>query len=112
MSTSLSTRRCREKTGPHCSLSQILCDPCPYCEGKGHIKSPATICYEIIRALQRMVSNNLTQKNITVEVPSVVYDLLLEEETSFFDELEKFYGIEVNIQVNPKLHQEKYSILN
>ncbi|CAI2719029.1 Rne/Rng family ribonuclease [Nitrospina watsonii] len=93
------------------SLSQTLCDPCPYCEGKGHIKSPATVCYEIIRALQRMVGNHLTPQNITIEVPPPVYDLLFEEETSYFDELEKFYGIEVHIKVNPKLHQEKYNIL-
>jgi len=92
------------------SLSQTLCDPCPYCEGKGHIKSPATVCYEIIRALQRMVGNNLTHKNITIDVPPAVYDLLFEEETSYLDELEKFYGIEVNVKVNPKLHQEKYNI--
>ncbi|CCQ90795.1 Ribonuclease G [Nitrospina gracilis 3/211] len=93
------------------SLSQTLCDPCPYCEGKGHIKSPATVCYEIIRALQRMVGNHLTPKNITIEVPPAVYDLLFEEETSYIDELEKFYGIEVNIKVNQKLHQEKYNII-
>ena len=93
------------------SLSQILCDPCPYCEGKGHIKSPTTVCYEIIRALQRLVTNNLTQKNITIEVPAPVYDLLFEEETSYLEDIEKSYNIEVNVKVNPKLHQEKYTII-
>ncbi|MCH6581154.1 MAG: ribonuclease E/G, partial [Nitrospinae bacterium] len=93
------------------SLSQILCDPCPYCEGKGHIKSPTTVCYEIIRALQRLVTNNLTQKNITIEVPPPVYDLLFEEETSYLEDIEKSYNIEVNVKVNPKLHQEKYTII-
>ena len=31
------------------SLIQTLCDPCDYCEGKGYIKNPSTVCYEIIR---------------------------------------------------------------
>ena len=93
------------------SLSQTLCDPCPYCEAKGHIKSPTTICYEIIRALQRLVTNNLTHKNITIEVPPAVYDLLFEEETSYLDDIEKSYNIEVNVNVNPKLHEEKYTII-
>ena len=93
------------------SLSQILCDPCPYCESKGHIKSPTTVCYEIIRALQRLVTNNLTQKNITIEVPAPVYDLLFEEETSYLEDIEKSYNIEVNVKINPKLHQEKYTII-
>ena len=92
------------------SLSQILSDGCPYCEGKGHIKSPTTVCYEIIRALQRLVTNNLTHKNITIEVPPPVYDLLFEEETSYLDDIERSYNIEVNVKVNPKLHQEKYTI--
>ena len=92
------------------SLSQILCDPCPYCEGRGHIKSTTTVCYEIIRALQRLVTNNLTQKNITIEVPPPVYDLLFEEETSYLEDIEKSYNIEVNVKINPKLHQEKYTI--
>jgi len=92
------------------SLSQILSEACPYCEGKGHIKSPTTVCYEIIRALQRLVTNNLTHKNITIEVPPPVYDLLFEEETSYLDDIERSYNIEVNVKVNPKLHQEKYTI--
>lgn len=93
------------------SLSQILCDACPYCEGKGHIKSPTTVCYEIIRALQRLVTNNLTHKNITIEVPPPVYDLLFEEETSYLNNVERAYNIEINVKVNPKLHQEKYTIV-
>ena len=92
------------------SLSQILSDGCPYCEGKGHIKSPTTVCYEIIRALQRLVTNNLTHKNITIEVPPPVYDLLFEEETAYLDDIERSYNIEINVKVNPKLHQEKYTI--
>lgn len=92
------------------SLSQTLCDSCPYCDGKGHIKSPTTVCYEIIRALQRLVTNNLTHKNITIEVSPPVYALLFEEETAYLDDLEKSYNIEVNVQVNHKLHQEKYTI--
>ncbi len=92
------------------SLSQTLCDPCPYCEGKGHIKSPTTVCYEIIRALQRLVTNNLIHKNITIEVPPPVYDLLFEEETSYLNNIEKSYKIEINVKVNHKLHQEKYTI--
>jgi ribonuclease G len=68
------------------------------------------VCYEIIRALQRLVTKNLTHKNITIEVPPPVYDLLFEEETSYLDDIEKSYNIEINVKVNPELHQEKYTI--
>ena len=92
------------------SLSQILSDPCPYCEGKGHIKSPATVCYEIIRALQRIAVNNINNKSIAVEVHPAVYDLLFEEESAYLEELEKMYHLEFHIKINPKLHQEQYNI--
>jgi len=94
------------------SLSQTLCDPCPYCEGKGHIKSPTTVCYEIIRALQRLSSSSITQKTVTLEVSRAVYDILFEEETSFMEEIEKLYKIELTVEVNSKLHQEKYNLVS
>ena len=30
------------------SLERTLCSPCPYCTGAGLVKSPQTICYEIL----------------------------------------------------------------
>lgn len=92
------------------SLSQILSDLCPYCEGKGHIKSPETVCYEIIRALQRIGANTIDQHNISIEVHPAVYELLFEEESSYLDEMERQYKLEIQVKVNPKLHQEKYII--
>jgi ribonuclease G len=93
------------------NLIQTLCDPCPYCEGRGHIKSPTTVCYEIIRALQRIGEDSLSKRSITLEIHPVIYDLLVEEESAFLDDLAKRHMVEVNIQVNPKLHQEKYNII-
>ena len=93
------------------NLIQTLCDPCPYCDGRGHIKSPTTVCYEIIRALQRIGKDSLNKKTITLEIHPVIYDILVEEESAFLDDLAKKHMVEVNIQVNPKLHQEKYNII-
>jgi ribonuclease G len=92
------------------SLMQTLCDPCSYCEGKGYIKSPTTVCYEILRAIQRLAGNNVGKKTVSVEVHPAIYDLIFEEESSFLDEVEKHYNIEIAVKVNPKLHQEKYGI--
>ena len=30
------------------SLERTLCSPCPYCQGAGFVKSPQTICYELL----------------------------------------------------------------
>ena len=93
------------------SLVQTLCDPCDYCNGKGYIKGTTTVCYEIIREIQRRGTDNITKKQICIEVHPTVYDMLFEEESSFLEEMEKQDNIEITFQVNPKLHREKYNIL-
>ena len=94
------------------SLAQTLCDTCSYCGGKGHIKSPTTICNEIIRAIQRICTNDqLDKKSLKVEVHPCVYDLFFEEESSFLEEIEQEYCLEVKFIVSHKLHQEKYNIV-
>lgn len=92
------------------SLAQTLCDPCPYCEGNGHIKSSTTVCYEILRGIQRIAGNNLERKTVSVDVHPVVYDMVFEEESAHLSEMEKQFNIEIVLNVNPKLHREKYRI--
>ena len=92
------------------SLTQTLCDPCFYCGGKGFIKSTTTICYEIVREIQKMVSQNSDRKTINVQVHPAIYDLMFEEEGSFIEETQEKYKIEISFQVDQKLHQEKYKI--
>ena len=36
------------------SLEQIVCSPCPVCEGRGIQKSPETVCYAIFREIMRV----------------------------------------------------------
>ena len=94
------------------SLAQTLCNTCSYCGGRGHNKSPTTICNEIIRAIQRICTDNyLNRKNLNIEVHPCVYDLFFEEESSFLEEVEQEYGLEIKFLVSHKLHQEKYNIL-
>jgi ribonuclease G len=94
------------------SLAQTLCDTCFYCSGKGHIKSPATISNEIIRSIQRICTDNhLKQTNLKIEVHPSVYDLFFDEESSFLEEIEQEYGLEVKFLISHKIHQEKYNVI-
>jgi len=92
------------------SLVQTLCDPCDYCEGKGYIKSPSTVCYEIIREIQRRGTDNITNKNLEIKVHPIIYDMLFEEDSGLLEEMEKQNNLEITFNVNPKLHREKYYI--
>ena len=92
------------------SLTQTLCDPCNYCEGKGFIKSTTTVCYEIVREIQKFVSQNSVQKMINVVVHPATYDLMFEEESSFIEETQEKYKVEISFRVDQKMHKEKYKI--
>ena len=39
------------------SIGRTLCEPCPYCEGKGYVKGALTVIYEILRELQRELAD-------------------------------------------------------
>jgi len=90
------------------SLGRTLCEPCPYCEGKGFVKSPRTLCYEIFRDVGKLAAHG-SEKIIFTAHPSVA-ELLSDEERLGLEEIENRYGIKVIIKESNILHQEKYEI--
>jgi len=90
------------------SLGRTLCEPCPYCEGKGFVKSPRTLCYEIFRDVGKLAAHG-SEKIIITAHPSVA-ELLSDEERLGLEEIENRYGIKVIIKESNILHQEKYEI--
>ena len=91
------------------SLERVLCEPCPYCEAKGMVKSSMTVCYEILRKLHRMSPSMLGAKFIVSAHPSVI-DLLYDEEQLGLEELENRYNLHVTLTSDPMLHQENFEI--
>lgn len=90
------------------SIGRILCEQCTYCEGKGFVKSPRTLCYEIFRKI-RMIPKRSGQK-IVITAHPLVAEILSDEERQGLEELEADYGIKIIVTDNPKLHQENYEI--
>lgn len=90
------------------SIGRILCEPCPYCEGKGFVKSPQTLCYEIFRKITKLAAQG-SEKVIVTANPSVA-ELLSDEERLGIEEIENKYGIKIIIKESTTLHQENYEI--
>lgn len=90
-------------------ITRTLCEPCPYCEGKAYLKSPATICYEIFRELRQgfwMVKG----EEMTIEAHPAVAELLYNEEQETLAELDILKDKELNIKENPSFHIEQFEI--
>lgn len=90
------------------SLGRVLCEQCPYCEGKGFIKSSRTIAYEIFRKLKKM---NLPSGSVVmIKANPSVAELLTDDERQGIEDIEHTYAIKLIIKDDYKLHQENYEI--
>ena len=61
------------------SLERQLTEPCPYCSGSGSIKSPFTICYEILTEMQK-IGPDLDGQGVLLRVNPDIARALKEEE--------------------------------
>ncbi|HEY5798773.1 MAG TPA: Rne/Rng family ribonuclease, partial [Burkholderiaceae bacterium] len=92
------------------SLSHILCEPCPACQGKGQVKTSRTICYEILRELLRE-AKQFNPREFRILASQEVVDLFLEEESQHLAMLGDFIGKPISLQVETAYHQEQYDII-
>jgi ribonuclease G len=92
------------------SLNRTLCEPCPFCEGKGTIKSAVTICYEIFREIYRVVNASLGKKRLMLCVSSSIADLLFDEESGAMEKIEQDLGIELMVKSKREMHPEQFEI--
>jgi len=100
----LTRKRTRE------SLEHILCQPCPVCQGRGSVKTPQTVCYEIFREILREARQFGADEYLIVGSQPVV-DQLLDEEAGGLLKLQEFIGRPIQLKVEPLYHQEQYDIV-
>jgi len=92
-------------------IRNILADPCPYCEGKGYLKSPTTICYEIFREIRREAAD-IKGKHIEVYAHPTVANALYDEERRYLEELEARYRKRVTVKSAADYHLEQFDIID
>jgi ribonuclease G len=91
------------------SIGRMMCEPCPYCEGRGYVKSKTTVCHEIFRELSREMFDIRGTKAMLTVHPQVA-DLLYDEERRGLEELEKKYKKRITVRAKPGFHQEQFEI--
>jgi len=93
------------------SLEHILCEPCPTCAGRGSLKTPETVCYEIFREIMREARQFADAKQLLVLAAQEVVDMLLDEESTSLAELEEFIGKPIQFQPESLYTQEQYDVV-
>ncbi|MDP8221856.1 MAG: Rne/Rng family ribonuclease [Candidatus Lernaella stagnicola] len=92
------------------SIARVLSEPCPYCEGKGYVKSKTAICGEIFREIKKEVASSCS-KSIILHVHPEIADLLYEEERAGVEFLEESCGTDITIKDNSSFHLEQFEII-
>lgn len=89
------------------NLTQVLCEPCPYCEGRGYIKSKHSVCYELFREI-RKEGTRFKGQDIILYVHPAVAELLYDPERETIEQLEREYNLKITIKADSNFHQEQY----
>jgi len=92
------------------SLAHVLCEPCPVCQGRGELKTPQTVCYEILRELLRE-ARQYNAREFRILASQQVIDLFLDEESQSLAQLADFIGKPISLQVETPYTQEQYDIV-
>jgi ribonuclease G len=89
------------------SLERTMCAPCEYCEGAGWVKSPTTVCYEILAEARRLSKQVEDLRHTTLRVHPDVAKALRNSERSVLDEIEAYLG-NVDLNADRTIHQAQF----
>jgi ribonuclease G len=91
------------------SIVRTLCESCPYCEGRGYVKSKHTVCYEIFRQVQRE-AGTLHGTKLVLSIHPEIASLLYDQEHRIIERLEHDLGKSVLIKARHDFHIEQFEI--
>ena len=91
------------------SLERTLCQPCPYCEGAGSVKSVATVIGEILLEAQK-ISKAVDDKTVVLRVHPEVAKVLKSHRNQHLEELEGIFGRPVLVTGDATVHIEKFDL--
>ncbi len=101
----LTRKRTRE------SLAHVECEACPYCQGRGLMKTPQTICYEIQREIVYQSRRNQKTNGYRILASQMVIDRFLDEESKSLTMLSEFIEKPISLAIENTYHQEQFDIV-
>jgi ribonuclease G len=92
------------------SLERTLCEPCTHCHGSGMVKSPQTVCYEILDEARRLSDDVEKGQEVILRVHPVVSQALHDRYRRVRESIESHLKGNVNIETDPLMHQEQFDL--
>ncbi|WP_133479485.1 ribonuclease G [Cognatilysobacter segetis] len=92
------------------SLQRQLSERCHECGGRGSLKTPETVTYEIFRDVVRQVRQFDAQRLLVIASPKVVARIT-DEDSAAVAELEEFLGKSIRFQADEQYSQEQFDVV-
>jgi ribonuclease G len=97
------------------SVHAAVYDDCPYCKGRGKVKSALTMSVEIQRKLSEILKKRSRDESdfqlLIIVHPSILERLRTEDEKHLIDMEKRFFG-KLSFRKDPGLHAEAFKIVN
>ena len=98
------------------SNSSGVYESCPYCKGRGIVKSPRAVSIEIQRVISGAVRRIHAESGDGIELKVFLHPSALRRlrgpDASLLDKLQKNYGLQVNFEASDSYHMENYKIVD
>jgi ribonuclease G len=97
------------------SVRAAVYDDCPYCKGRGKVKSALTMSVEIQRKLSEILKRRPRDESdfqLRIVVHPTVLDRLRTEDEKHLIEMEKRYFGKLSFRADPAMHAEQFKIVN
>jgi ribonuclease G len=97
------------------SVRAAVYDDCPYCKGRGKVKSVVTMSVEIQRKLQEILKKRTRDESdfqLRIVVNPTVLDRLRTEDEKHLIEMEKRYFGKLSFRADSGMHAEQFKIVN
>ncbi|RYG63907.1 ribonuclease E/G, partial [bacterium] len=81
------------------SVLESTTQPCPVCDGVGHIRSNSSLALHVVRAIEEHLQKHETH-DLIVKVPTATALYILNEKRSRIEELERHHGLRIIVQAD------------
>ena len=92
------------------NLVQLLCEPCPYCEGRSYVLSRTSVAQKVLREIKKDLPR-FCGRRVAIAVSPRVAEVLFGAEREALAELEAELGRQVEIRAVPGMHQEQFELI-
>jgi ribonuclease G len=93
------------------SLERTMLERCPYCSGRGRVKSVDTVCYEILREVKRLRSE-LNGREVVIRANPVITKALKGDEQAILNQMKAEVEGPLSLVGDGHFHQEQFEVVN